>query len=100
MKGRSCCLFIRALEQGIVWGLWKERNMRVFEDKKQNMWAVIDYIICEVSSWMLTNSVFKGCSLNDMVRDWITCISVYPVLRNPPILEWVPPLWREVQCEF
>lgn len=50
----------------------------MFEDKKRAVWAVVDSITCEVSSWMLTNIAFKGCSLNDMVREWITCISILP----------------------
>lgn len=36
-------IFVHALMQGILWGLWKEMNNRVFEDKRRNVWAVADY---------------------------------------------------------
>lgn len=44
------------------------------ELKNRNVWAVFDFILCEVGSWTMVNKEFKGCYLNDFVRDWITCI--------------------------
>lgn len=62
----------------------------MFEDKKRNVWVVIDSITSEVSSWMLTKSDFKGYFLNDLARDWITCISGHSGRSNHIILDLVP----------
>lgn len=40
-------VFLRALLQGVV---WKEINKRIFEDKMRNVWAVVDFVLCEVGS--------------------------------------------------
>lgn len=52
-----------------MWGIWKERNKRIFEDNKKGYGEVIDYILCEVGSWLLVNEEFANCSLNDFLRD-------------------------------
>lgn len=61
---------------------------------------VIDSIICEVSSWVLVKDKSKSYSLNDMVRDWRTCISG-GLGHPPPILgEWNPPPMRKYKINF
>lgn len=100
LQGLRCSLFAKTLGQGTVWGIWKERNRKVFEDKKRHICAVIESIICEVNSWMLLNPAFKDCSLSDMVRDWITCISACPPQRIPPNLDWVPPCEEKLKVNF
>lgn len=67
-RGVQRRMFLKAILPGVVWGIWKERNRRVFEDKTRSMWVVIDSIVCEINSWVLVGE-FKNCSLNDMVRD-------------------------------
>lgn len=55
------------------------------------MWTVINSIVCEISSWVLEKKEFSSRSLNDLVRDWVTCIKdlnvtckVHPLCWNPP----------------
>lgn len=61
---------------------------------------MIDSIICEVSSWVILNPPFKDCSLTDMVRDWITCISASPTHRVSPNLVWMPPCEGKIKMNF
>lgn len=63
-------MFAKVILPGVVWGIWEEINKRVFEDKASGVWAVIDSIVGEISSWVLVNE-FNNCSMNDMVRDWV-----------------------------
>lgn len=100
VKGVRGKMFIHALLQGILWGLWKERKRRVFEDKRRNFWLAINSIICEVASWVLMKDEFKSCNLNDIQRDWISCISVSPCRTTPFVLEWVPPPKGKVKINF
>lgn len=90
VKGGRGKLFIHTLLQGILWGLWKGRNKRIFEDKR-SWWMVIDSIICEVASWVPVKDKFKSCNLNDMMRNWIACISDSMGRSSPLALEWTPP---------
>lgn len=54
------------LLQEVLWVLWKERNKRIFEDKKTSVWMVINVIISEVASWVLVKDKFKSCNLNEI----------------------------------
>lgn len=54
------------------------------------MWAVIDSIVCEINSWVLVKKEFSNCSLNDMVRDWVTCITNLNNANHVPSLSWNP----------
>lgn len=65
--------------------------MRVFEDKARSVWAVIDSIICKISSWVLVKKEFINCSLNDLIRDWMSCISDSNGAIIAPIQKWNPP---------
>lgn len=55
------------------------------------MWTVIDTTVFETSSWVLVKKEFSNCSLNDMVRDWVSCISISNGGISHPYLEWSPP---------
>lgn len=52
---------------------------------------VIDSIVCETSSWVLVKKEFSKYSLNEMVRDWVLCISMSNGGIIHPSLEWSPP---------
>lgn len=56
--------------------------------------------IGEVSSWLIIKPAFKDISLSDMVRDWITCISVCPPHQIPPKLVWIPPCVGKLKVNF
>lgn len=93
VKGAKGKIFIHALLQGILWGLWKERNNRIFKDKERSVWRVIDSIIYEVASWVSVKDKFKFYSLNDLMRDWMECIMDVSGRTSPsaplvPSLNW------------
>lgn len=86
VKGERSKIFIKVILAGVLWGIWKERNKRVFEDKR-SVWVVIDSIVCEISSWVLVKE-FQNCSMNDMVKDWVSCILGYRTTMHSPTLEF------------
>lgn len=49
-KGDWGKMFLKVILPVVVWGIWKERNRRVFSDQFRNVWVVIDLIIHEISS--------------------------------------------------
>lgn len=61
---------------------------------------VINSIICEVASWVLVKKKFKDVSMTDIVRDWITCISISPSMKNVWMMDWVPPCMRKLKVNF
>lgn len=98
--GQRGCMFFLTLLHGIVWGIWKERNRIIFEDKKINLGKVIDAILSEVGSWLLVKKEFVDFSLNDFIQNWNLCISVFTgqgSLGQPP---WVPPIRGKFKVNF
>lgn len=63
------------------------------------MWAVIDFIVYEISLWIIVKNEFKSCSLNDMVRDWVACISA-PIFYRNPVQRWIPPNIGKYKVNF
>lgn len=61
---------------------------------------MIDSILCEVGSWLLVNKLFKDCFMNLFMRDWVSCISMYPRLFHVRSGGWVPPMVRKVKVNF
>lgn len=55
-------------------GFWKEKNKRIFEDKKRAVREVIDSSLCELCLWLMVKEDFKDCSLNALMRDWVSCV--------------------------
>lgn len=45
-------LFLDCLMHGVLWGVWKERNRRLFKEKFSSYGEVIDSIVREVGSWL------------------------------------------------
>lgn len=73
-------LFLGAVGQGIMWGLWKERNGRIFGREKLELWVVRDAISREAGSCMLISSEFHDVLMNDFLHDWTACISPLLIL--------------------
>lgn len=44
---------------GILWGIWKERNGRIFDEFNRGYREIVDSIIREVVSWLLITKDFK-----------------------------------------
>lgn len=78
----------------------ERKNKRVFEDKKRNIWVVIDSIICEVGLWLMVKKDFKELSLNEFVRDWVTCISISSASKRVKVLELSPSEVGKVKINF
>lgn len=86
---RGWC-FWACLIHAVLWGIWKEKNLRIFEGRSKSSNGVIDSIIREVGSWIFVSKEFQGLSLFSFVRDWVTCISLNsPVVRRT-IVDWHP----------
>lgn len=49
-QGNRTNLFWDSLLHGVIKGLWKERNKRLFEEKISSKGDVIDYIFIDVCS--------------------------------------------------
>lgn len=64
------------------------------------MWVVINCIVCEISSWVLVKKEFNFCSLNDMVRDWVSCISDSNEIDIGSLQRWNPPDIRKCKVNF
>lgn len=75
----------------VLWNLWKERNLRIFEDKHKPSNELIDLIVREVGSWLFVTKEFQGMSLADFVHDWNTCISLASFRKTSPVSCWMPP---------
>ena len=51
--------------------VWRERNVRIFEDKSRNSEFLWDSIVFLASLWAYCSKVFKGTPLNALLLDWI-----------------------------
>lgn len=60
---------------GVIWGIWKERNLRLFESKAKSSNKVIDSIVREVGGWVLMTKEFHGTPLFMFLCDWLSTIS-------------------------
>lgn len=61
---------------------------------------MIDFILHETSPWVLRGKGIKDCSMNDMIRNWVTCISISLHKKHALALEWVPPIGGMAQIDF
>lgn len=71
VKGNRGRMFFKVIHLGVVWGIWRERNKRVFDDTKMSAWEVVGSIVYEIYSWVLMKKEFLDVSMNDMVRNWV-----------------------------
>ena len=59
----------------LIWVVWRERNVRIFEDKtrnSENLWDSIHFI---ASFWAFCSAGFKGIPLNVLQLDWLAACS-------------------------
>ncbi|OVA05639.1 Reverse transcriptase zinc-binding domain [Macleaya cordata] len=54
----------------ITWGIWKERNRRVFRDKEETIEEIILDIKAMVFRWASTNTLFRNSRFQDFVFFW------------------------------
>lgn len=53
----------------ILWGIWRETNLRLFEDKARSSREVIDSIVRDVDGLVLLEKEFQGTSLSLFLCD-------------------------------
>lgn len=82
------------------WGIWKERDSRIFEEKGRNFHEVVDSIIREVGSCLMTTKEFAKLSLSPFYRDWTTSISIQPTRVRKVSMGWQPPTSSVVKINF
>lgn len=63
-----------SLLHGIVWGISKEHNRRIFEGAAKSLPKVINAIIFEVELWVTAFLDFQGLSISDISKDWFFSI--------------------------
>lgn len=58
VKGVRSRMFFKAILSGVVWGIWKERNKRIFENKKEarERWWILLGVIFVLGSSRRRNS--------------------------------------------
>ncbi|KAJ9700181.1 hypothetical protein PVL29_005821 [Vitis rotundifolia] len=59
----------------LIWVVWQERNVRIFEDKARSSENLWDYIHFLASLWAFCSAVFKGIPLNVLQLDWLAVCS-------------------------
>ncbi|RVX09419.1 hypothetical protein CK203_015227 [Vitis vinifera] len=59
----------QAVSIALIWVVWRERNVRIFEDKARNLEYLWDSIYFLASLWAFCSKVFKGTPLNVLQLD-------------------------------
>ena len=59
----------------LIWAVWWERNVRIFEDKARNAENLWDSIHFLAYLWDFCSMVFKGIPLNVLQLDWLVVCS-------------------------
>lgn len=103
-QGARVKFFWDYLMHGVLWGIWRERNLRVFEDKFRSSSEVIDSIVREVGDWVLVLDMFQGNPLSLLLfviglplsrglaqRGERSCRIGFPLLKvDPSLILMVP----------
>lgn len=74
----------------MIWGIWRERNLQVFENKSRSMEVRHD-IIREMGYWLLITPEFRGLPISMFLRDWASSLAWNPPLRRKEVLSWISP---------
>ena len=59
----------------LIWVVWWERNVRIFEDKARNLENLWDSFQFFASLWAFCSMVCKGIPLNVLQLDWLAVCS-------------------------
>ncbi|KAK9094246.1 hypothetical protein Scep_025715 [Stephania cephalantha] len=60
----------KSCSQSIVWGIWQERNARLFKGTFMNHEELWDGIRLNTAKWLSINKEFKQWGLNDLLNNW------------------------------
>ncbi|KAL8550873.1 hypothetical protein ACS0TY_000083 [Phlomoides rotata] len=67
---KRCKILWRIIVPAVMWSIWLERNMRIFNDCQESMEEVWGRIKYRASLWASSHKLFKSYSLSDLVRSW------------------------------
>ena len=70
----------------LIWVVWRERNVKIFEDKvrnSENLWDSIHFL---TSLWAFCSVVFKGIPLNVLQLDWLAVCSSNGTVQSREIV--------------
>ena len=72
-QGKSCKWksTVNTVILAIKWGIWMQRNRRIFEDKEDHVEEVWEFINYNIAIWLSSkNKWFKSCLFSNLVRNW------------------------------
>lgn len=75
----------------VMWRIWKEMNLRLFEGKARSYGEVIDCIVREVGGWVLMVKENHGIPISMFLCDWASAISWSSPKARLVVLDWILP---------
>lgn len=66
MTAAGACYW-ETLIHGIVWAIWRERNLRIFEEKEEEMGQVICRVKEWIWRWNMSRSEVRGIRIEDII---------------------------------
>lgn len=58
----------------VLWGIWTERNSRMFRDQELPLHLLWDRVVYMASLWGSAKGAFCGISISDLQRDWSAAV--------------------------
>lgn len=71
--------------------IWKERNLRIFENKARSSKEVLEAVIREVGSGIVAVLDFRGLPLSLVISDWFSSLAWSRPSRGSVVKDWIPP---------
>ncbi|XP_068639159.1 uncharacterized protein [Aristolochia californica] len=84
-------MMLSACVSFVPWGIWNERNRRRFEAKFESEKNVVDKVMGQISTWLLTKKLFcsfKGTSIRE---NWSNLARMHLGTKIQVMKDWVPP---------
>lgn len=53
-----------------MWSIWKERNLKIFENKASEEREVFESPKWRLCAWLAANKKFRGTSMTDFYGSW------------------------------
>lgn len=89
----------RDLPSVIIWSIWEERNLRIFQDKKRSVRQLIECINTRVAFWAFEEPCFKDISMDSLLRDFPIIINSAP--SSPQVIHnWSLPIGNALKLNF